>query len=191
MKKIIIIIFISLFFIPNYKAKETVTFSKCIDGDTARVIYNNEEIKIRFLGIDTPELAHDDTEEERYAKEASNYTCETLKKSNKIEIEFDPKSDKQDKYDRYLVWIFIDDKLLQESLVKKGYAKVKYTYDDYLYLDSLYKAEEYAKEKKIGIWSQEENDIPSNKKEYYDFIPYIIPILLVLLIIFISKIIKR
>ena len=189
MKKTLIFIFLllSIILINNYSAKDIVTLSKCIDGDTARFIYNNEEIKVRFIGIDTPELAHEDNEEESYAKEASEYTCNKLKNANIIEIEFDPNSDKQDKYERYLAWIFIDDDLLQELLVKNGYAKVKYVYDKYQYLDKLYTSEKYAKEKKLGIW----NDDDTKKENNNEYIPYLIPIISILILLLISRIIKR
>lgn len=39
-------------------SKKEVKLSKCVDGDTARFILNKEEIKARFLAIDTPESVH-------------------------------------------------------------------------------------------------------------------------------------
>ena len=38
--------------------KKEVEFKSCIDGDTARFIMDKEEIKVRFLAIDTPETNH-------------------------------------------------------------------------------------------------------------------------------------
>lgn len=155
MKKIVFI-FLCLFININVFAEEIeVKFSKCVDGDTAKFIYKDEVITARFLAIDTPESVHPTIGEEPYGKEASNYTCSTLEKAEEIILEFDSNSDKTDKYDRYLVWVFVDGKLLQKQLISKGYAEVAYLYDDYKYTDELEKAQEKAKDKKVGIWSDE------------------------------------
>ena len=157
-----------------------VKLNKCIDGDTASFKYNNETIKVRFLAIDAPELEHEDQEEEPYARKALNYTCSELKKAKNISLEFDSNSDRQDKYDRYLAWIFVDNELLQEKIIKKGYAKVAYLYGDYKYTDTLKKVQKEAKKNKKGIWSNEKDD---------NYLLILLPfgILLVLLIIFKRK----
>ena len=165
MKKICVLI---LFFIciESINAKEIkVKFSNCVDGDTAKFIYKDDEITARFLAIDTPETVHPTKEEEKYGEEASKYTCKKLKEANKIILEFDDESDEKDKYGRYLVWVFVDDSLLQERLVSKGLASVAYLYGDYKYTDKLEKAEQIAEENKLGIWnidSNEEKEVINN-----------------------------
>lgn len=154
MKKIILII--SLFLIPfNISAyeKETVTLNKCIDGDTAWFNLDNEKIKVRFLAIDTPESTN---KIEEYGKEASEFVCNLLKNSTKIELEYDENSDKLDKYDRYLAWVFVDDKLLQDLVVREGLAEVKYIYGDYKYLDTLNDSLKIAKKEELNLWSNSE-----------------------------------
>ena len=153
MKKLIIII--SLFFIgyTNVYAEEKVqvSLSKCVDGDTAWFIKDGEEIKTRFLAIDTPEST---IKIEEYGKEASQYTCSLLEEAEKIEIEYDHNSNKTDKYNRHLVWVFVDGELLQEKIIQKGYAEVAYLYDDYKYTNILKEEEIIAKKNKIGLWSE-------------------------------------
>jgi len=155
MKKLII--FLSLFFIGiNYiYAKEKVEFSKCVDGDTIKVLLDGKEYTVRMLAVDTPESVHPTKGVEYYGKEASNYTCEQVTNAKKIEIEYDDASDKIDKYDRLLVWVFTDGKLLQKSLIENGYAKVAYLYGDYKYTSELESAQELASAKNIGIWNEE------------------------------------
>ena len=148
MKKIIIFLTIIFCFIGVKAEKKEVTFSKCTDGDTASVILNDEEIKLRFLAIDTPESVHPTIGEEPFGKEASRYTCNTLETAKKIEIEYDSNSDKLDKYDRHLVWVFVDGDLLQEKLIEEGLAEVAYLYGDYKYIEELEAKEMIAKTKK-------------------------------------------
>jgi len=132
--------------------KIEVTLAKCTDGDTASFNYNGEVIKARFLAIDTPESVHPTIGEEPYGKEASEYTCNALTNANQIMLEFDPNSDELDKYDRYLVWVYVDNKLLQKELVNNGLAKVAYLYNDYLYTSELEQAQATAQTNQIGIW---------------------------------------
>ena len=175
MKKIVLC-FILFFSFSSYinATKYEVTLNKCVDGDTAWFNLDNEKIKARFLAIDTPESTNTI---EPYGKEASNYTCNKLKNAKKIEIEYDENSDKFDKYDRHLVWVFIDDKLLQEDLVKEGLAEVKYIYGDYKYLDNLKLLEADAKLNKLNIWNEDK----------YDYTSIILIIVFIIIICIFSK----
>lgn len=172
-KKIILIMILILFFsnvtLVSAKKKSTrsnekiqVTLEKCVDGDTARFMYKKSNIKARFLAIDTPESVHPTKKVEPFGKEASKYTCDMLSNAKKIVLEYDINSDKTDKYDRHLVWVFVDDMLLQEELVSNGYAKIKYVYGDYKYLDELKKEEQIAKGNRIGVWSLDDESSSSN-----------------------------
>lgn len=156
----LLISFILFFSFLNIYSSKTieVTLSKCVDGDTARFILDEEEVRARFLAIDTPESVHPNINPEVYGKDASEYTCKLLTNATKIELEYDDNSDKQDKYNRELVWVFVDGELLQEKLISVGYAEVKYLYGDYKYTEQLNKVQEKAKEDKLGIWALEETD---------------------------------
>lgn len=150
MKKFFILIILSLCIINNVNAKEMVTLSKCVDGDTAWFYLDGKEIKTRFLAIDTPESTN---KIEEYGKEASNFTCDKLTNAKKIEIEYDENSDKTDKYNRELVWVFVDNELLQNLIIKEGLGEVAYLYGDYKYTNLLQKSQLEAQEKKMNIWS--------------------------------------
>lgn len=149
MKKALIIL-LSLCLINNVNAREIVTLSKCVDGDTAWFYLDGKEIKTRFLAIDTPESTN---KIEAYGKEASNFTCDKLTNAKKIEIEYDENSDKTDKYNRELVWVFVDNELLQNLIIKEGLGEVAYLYGDYKYTNLLQKSQLEAQEKKMNIWS--------------------------------------
>ena len=142
-------------FIPlNISANERVkvTLDKCVDGDTAWFIVDNESKKVRFLAINSPEST---TTKEYYGKEASDYTCDILTKATTVEIEYDSNSQKLDKYGRLLGWIFADNELLQSSLVRNGYAKVDYLYGKYTYTSVLHEDQKVAQDNLLGIWNTE------------------------------------
>ena len=154
MKKVVLFFILMLTSITVYaNSKETVSLVKCVDGDTAVFKINNDDIRVRFLAIDTPESVHPTKEVEAYAKDASEYTCKKLTEAKKIELEYDDKSTKTDKYGRTLAWIWINNSLLQKELIEVGFAKVKYIYGKYSYLNELYEAEEIAKNQSIGLWA--------------------------------------
>lgn len=176
--KIIIFLILSILSINQVNAKEKVIFDSCVDGDTFHVIINKEKQTIRMLSVDTPESVHTKKEVEYYGKESSEYTCNKLKNAKTIEIEYEKNSPKTDRYGRLTVWVFIDGELFQKELLENGYAKTAYLYDDYKYVEELELAEESAKTRKIGIWSDyKEEPLYSNKE-------IIIIVVLIIIILF-------
>lgn len=153
----------------------SASYVKCIDGDTADLKFGGKVHKVRFLAVDAPEIKHGKNKAEPYADDAKLFTCIGLKTANKIEIEYDDNSSKEDKYGRSLVWVFVDGELLQGKLVKKGLAKVAYLYGDYKYTSDLKKYEASAKKKKLNIWSD-------YKVDYSKYI--IIAVILFLVLVF-------
>lgn len=153
----------------------SASYVKCIDGDTADLKFGGKVHKVRFLAVDAPEIKHGKNMAEPYADDAKLFTCIGLKTANKIEIEYDDNSSKEDKYGRSLVWVFVDGELLQGKLVKKGLAKVAYLYGDYKYTSDLKKYEASAKKKKLNIWSD-------YKVDYSKYI--IIAVILFLVLVF-------
>lgn len=180
-KYILFSLIISFLMITNVGAssKVEVTLNKCVDGDTAWFNMNGEKIKTRFLAIDTPESTN---QIEEYGKEASEYVCDLLTTASKIELEYDDASDKTDKYDRHLVWVFVDNELLQEKIVKEGLAEVKYVYGDYKYLDDVNEALDYAKTNKLNIWSDSEEST-----NQYDYIIVLIGGIVIIVVCIFNK----
>lgn len=156
MKKVLIIICVLFCLNIGCVKAEGAEFKKCVDGDTADLIIDGDVKKVRFLAIDTPETKHPSKGKEPYGPEASKYTCDALKKADKINLEYE--KEKTDKYDRVLAWVFVDGELLQGKLVRQGLAKVAYLYDDYKYTEKLQKLESEAKSDKLNIWSDYEED---------------------------------
>ena len=86
--------------------------------------------------------------------------------------------------------------LLQESLVEGGYAKVAYLYNDYKYTNILLEKQELVSSKNIGIWDQEakveyESNINKDDKEEESNIYIFILTMIFLIIVGISKLIKK
>jgi endonuclease YncB( thermonuclease family) len=117
---------------------------KIVDGDT--IVLNGE--KIRFSGIDTPEL------KQTCMKDEQKVFCGMFAKMlliKKIGNET-PKciSEGKDAYKRTLAECFINGESLSVFLVRSGYA---FAYRKYS--KKFIKEEEFAKENKLGMWSME------------------------------------
>ena len=156
MKKILILIFLLLPTVVFAEEKIEVKLSNCVDATSSRFILNNEEIKVRFIGIETDEYIIDNKNDEISGKTVDEYVCNLLTNAKKITIEYEPNITKQDKFGRDNVWVFIDDELIESHLVSIGYAKVAYLYDEYKYSDELLEKE--AKENKRGLWQEDEQE---------------------------------
>lgn len=135
---------------PSSPERQIVTLDKCVDGDTAWFKISGERVKSRFLYIDTPESTN---KKEYMGKEASEYTKNQLQNASSIEIEFNADGDQYDKYDRALLWVFVDGQLLQEKIARAGFVKKYYDYGyDYKYKDIIIKADEEARKEKVGLY---------------------------------------
>ncbi len=136
----------------NHLTKKQANLVKCIDGDTAILLINNKETKVRFLAIDTPEVKHPKQAEEAYGKTASKFTCNMLTNAKKIYVSYEPSLTNKDKYKRDLVWVWADDILVQEELIKNSLARVRYIYAKYTYTNKLLKLEKKVQQERVGIW---------------------------------------
>ena len=117
---------------------------RVVDGDT---IHLNGE-KIRFTGIDTPEL------KQTCIKEGIIDSCGVTAKEILIEKIADNKveciSEGKDQYKRTLAECFVNNVSLSSYLVRRGYAFAYRKYSKKFIAD-----EDYAKINQIGMWSME------------------------------------
>ena len=138
MKKILIILFI--FNLSNANAQEL----RIIDGDT--ILLNGK--KIRFSGIDTPEL------KQKCIKNGVKNSCGITAKKLLTKIignnNVDCISEGQDQYHRILAECFVNNESLSSYLVKNGYA---FAYRKYSkkFIDD----EDYARTNELGMWSMQ------------------------------------
>ena len=166
---VIVLLLLPLKVMAAQSTSDEVTLSNCVDGNSARFMLGLTEIKVKFIGIEAEEKVTANENDEFNESSVKDYVCEAFKGAKKIKIEYEPNSDREDKYGRTLAWVYIDDLLLQEDLVRQGYAKVVYINDDYLHASELKEALNYAKSKKLGVWMNEpaavENETEEVKEE--------------------------
>ena len=170
MKKVFMFLTLICTILSTYNVNATeiehdiVNLSTCVDGNSARFMLNNKEIKVKFIAAESVPTIMSEYNDEINGSLVNDYVCSILTNAKEIKIEYEPNSEKEDKYGRILAWVYVDDVLLQEYLVELGYAKVAFIYDDYLYNDVLLNAEAKAKEENKGVWKEinEEQEIEPN-----------------------------
>ena len=143
-KKVILVISISVlaffFTYTDIKSQDV----KITDGDTIKI--NGD--KIRFSGIDTPELKQTCT------KKGIKNSCGLIAKQILIDKIADNKveciKEGQDQYKRILAECFVNDESLSRYLVRSGYAFAYRKYSKKFIID-----EDYARVNKLGMWSME------------------------------------
>lgn len=156
--------------------KIEVMNAKAIDGDTlAGTVYLDDllsqgfsmddlskmemvgdkvSIKVRYLLIDTPESVDPDIPKPQPYSIAAKKRNAALLGGGQITIQFD-KGEKIDKFGRLLCYVFVNQNMIQETLVKEGYARVAFVQEpNTTFLPDLKNAETHAKNNELNIWSE-------------------------------------
>lgn len=134
-----------------------------IDGDTIRILLGGRVQKLRFIGVDSPELNHPARGEEPLASSARDFTRTRLA-GQTIRLEFDV--EKTDQYGRLLGYIWLGDELFNETLLKEGYAQVVTFPPNVKYTERFRLAQQIAIQNGHGLWSQENQANVDGKKTY-------------------------
>lgn len=128
---------------------------KVVDGDTFWVDDGSEKgLKIRLIGVNTPETVHPQKAVEYYGREASDY-IKSLLIGNKVKLKFDV--NRVDRYGRTLAYVYLEDgTFLNEDLIKKGYGQAMTVPPNVKYSERFVKLERKARNQKVGLWKNQE-----------------------------------
>lgn len=133
--------------IPITTATPSATFAKVIrviDGDTI-VIEGGQ--KVRYIGINTPEVETS----ECFATEASQINNNlVLGKVVKLEKDIS----ETDKYGRLLRYVYLNDEMINDELVKEGSARIETVPPDVEFRNQFLESQKYAKENNLGLWGR-------------------------------------
>ena len=141
--KVIIILLVVLATIISAKEIKNI---EVLDGDTIAYYENDKRVRVRLYGIDAPELS------QKYGEESKS----KLKKLIRRKMELIVLS--TDKYQREIGLLYVNKTCINSSMLLEGYA---WYYVDSRPVCNLYKHhEEYARNKKLGIWKDTDNIEP-------------------------------
>ncbi len=128
--------------------REKAKVSFVIDGDT---IVLSDKRKVRYIGINTPEIGRDKIPAECYAKESANINSQLVSGQ---EIEMEKDISEVDKYGRLLRYVWENNVFINEFLVRQGYAKLETIPPDTRYNLLFKSAEIEAHESGRGLWGK-------------------------------------
>lgn len=155
-KKVLYLLFLVFIFAAYYfleKQEQSADSSEyrvieVIDGDTV-IINDTKNSRVRYLGIDTPEIALQDSPGDPMAEEASEFNSE-LVDGKTVRLEFDQQ--KYDVYGRILANVYVDNIHVNKQLLEQGLATVLIIEPNGMHSEILYEAQAQAKRQKKGIW---------------------------------------
>ena len=138
--------------VPDRAAPATVTH--VTDGDTAYLKplrYGKRAASwpgrsARFIGVDTPEIY---SGPDCYGPEANAFTTRKL---DGAEVRVTYGKDPVDPYDRALIYVWLDGRLFNAALIRKGFASAEFYSPNYRYQAWFERLEQRARSEGRGLW---------------------------------------
>ena len=128
---------------------------RVIDGDTAVL---EGGARVRFLGIDAPEMASDGRPAEPLAHQSKDYVAELIQ-GKTVRLEYD--RERYDRYGRLLAYLYLPDgAMVNLMVVRQGLARVYSQAPNLLHQETLNAAQQEAMAAGRGLW---QNPWPSSK----------------------------
>lgn len=120
--------------------------ARVIDGDTV-VLASGE--RVRYLGIDAPELDHPSDGIECFGREAAERNRE-LVAGRLVRLQADQTD--RDEFGRLLRYVYVNDLFVNAELVRGGYAYSSFRPPDTRHYEELLELELEAEREKRGLW---------------------------------------
>jgi micrococcal nuclease len=123
---------------------------RVVDGDT---LLMTSGARVRLQGIDTPETVREGFAVEVWGAEASRFTQDFIREAdNRVRLTFG--LERKDRHDRFLAFVWHDERMLNEELVRAGlaHARLDYRYSG-LMKRRLERAQDEARRAGRGLWS--------------------------------------
>lgn len=136
--------------VPTEALREgTYRVLRVVDGDT---ILLDGHRRVRLIGVNAPESVKPDHPVEPFGPEASAFTKEFLA-GGEARLTFD--QERVDQYDRYLAYVWVGDRLLNEELLRAGLARWE---PNFHYSQSMKRrfrlAQQEAQRMRAGVWGR-------------------------------------
>jgi micrococcal nuclease len=122
---------------------------RVVDGDTIQVRLADRLEKVRYIGVNTPELHGRAGHPEPGAVEATALN-RALVEGRRVRLELDVRE--RDRYGRLLAYVWVGDVLVNAELVRRGYAQVMTIPPNVRYQGLFLRLQRDAREAGRGLW---------------------------------------
>lgn len=123
-----------------------------VDGDTFDVLALGERVRVRVLGINTPETVDQTKSVGCYGPEASARAKELLL-GQSVQIELEPERERTDNYGRLLAYVWLPDgTFYNDAMIREGYARELTVGRAYSNQREFREAQTQARTAKLGLW---------------------------------------
>jgi micrococcal nuclease len=125
---------------------------RIVDGDTIHVRIGDRVEKVRYIGVNTPEVHHPVKREEPGGREAAAVNRD-LVGGQRVRLELDVQP--RDRYGRLLAYVWLADTMVNAELVRRGFAQVMTVPPNVRYQSLFLKLQREAREAHRGLWSED------------------------------------
>jgi micrococcal nuclease len=122
---------------------------RIVDGDTIHVRIADRIEKVRYIGVNTPEVHHPRKGEEPGGREAAAVN-RALVIDKTVRLETDVQV--RDRYGRLLAYVYVGDTMINADLVRQGYAQVMTVPPNVRHQALFLKLQREARESNRGLW---------------------------------------
>jgi micrococcal nuclease len=130
---------------PHAPDGEHCTVARVVDGDT---FYCAGDLKVRLIGIDSPERGQG-----RFYTDARTALMDLLPAGTAVVLERDV--DLADRYGRRLAYVWRDEAMVNETMVRAGWAVSYSVPPNIKYVDRFVTAQRAARQEGSGLWAQD------------------------------------
>ncbi len=125
------------------------TVVRIVDGDTIYVRLADRVEKIRYIGVNAPEMHHPIKGEEPGGREAAEVNRRLLD-GRHVLVELDVRV--RDRYGRLLAYVWAGDTMVNAELVRLGYAQVMTVPPNVRYQHLFVRLQREARDSHRGLW---------------------------------------
>jgi len=125
------------------------TVVRIVDGDTIYVQLADRVEKIRYIGVNSPEIHHPIKGEEPGGRDAAEVN-RRLVDGRHVRLELDVRA--RDRYGRLLAYVWAGGTMVNAELVRLGYAQVMTVPPNVRYQDLFIKLQREARDAHRGLW---------------------------------------
>jgi micrococcal nuclease len=132
---------------PNIEQGQVIAV---LSGDIITVLLDGLEVQVKYLLIDAPAVDQEGQGGEPFGPEALAFNRQ-LVQGRTVRLEQD--KSQTDEAGRLLRYVFVDERLVNEELLRQGLARVVLEGTDRRYARRFQEVEQGARQAGVGIWS--------------------------------------